>query len=209
MDEKQWEELATQIHQAMVDKGFHEQKRPEWKTFMLFENELHEAIEGIRKGKRADLDRFHASRAMESNDNYFRLYFDGCLKGTPEMEITDTYIRLLDYMGEVLTDNLWGDNNKNINYLDIFWSFYLQETMKTDEDLFGMTSTSLERRIRMMAKKYVPYGDVGHYESATGCAVVRAQLERLAKIMNFDLFEFITIKSRYNKLREYKHGKKY
>jgi len=196
----------------MVEKGFHETQRPTWKTMMLIEGELYEAIEGIRKGKKADLKRFYKNTQNDpSDDNLFRIYFDACLKGTPEMEITDTYIRLLDYMGEVFTHDLWQKDSKFEKpvYENMFWTFYAEETKKNDENLFCLLRTDVTSYIRTVAKKYVPYGDVVHYETATGIAAVRAQLERLVEIMQFNLLEFITIKSRYNKLRPYKHGKQF
>ena len=206
-------EQADEIHAAMVEKGFWEDSRPTWKTMMLIEGELYEAIEGIRKGKKADLHRFQANDTMNKSDEHFRAMFDGTLKGSTEMEISDTYIRVLDYIGRVRAVNYWvnkSDNNKLVGFS------YYQRAFETRlrelklnvswEDVSN--NQSLLCFIRMLAKESVP---VGLYPTDTALKTARLihMLDLLVVEMDFDLQLFIKIKSRYNKLRAYKHGKNF
>jgi len=203
-------EQADEIHAAMVEKGFWEDSRPTWKTMMLIEGELYEAIEGIRKGKKADLHRFQANDTMNKSDEHFRAMFDGTLKGSPEMEITDTYIRVLDYIGRVRAVKYWiADLPNNFNHYSkaVFEStLHLQQSAKWSDYFYP--HVGVLRAIRHTAKKIVPAG-LEDYETVNQTAYLLRALDLLVEKMDFDLQLFIKIKSRYNKLRAYKHGKNF
>lgn len=96
-DTTKLDELAKQIHQDNVEKGFWDEPRNTGEMLMLITSELAEALEADRDTNYADLDQFeYENKSDESNDALFKENFKLYIKNSFEDEIADTVIRLLD-----------------------------------------------------------------------------------------------------------------
>lgn len=96
-DKTKLDELAKQIHQDNVEKGFWDEPRNTGEMLMLITSELAEALEADRDTNYADLDQFeYENKSDESNDALFKENFKLYIKNSFEDEIADTVIRLLD-----------------------------------------------------------------------------------------------------------------
>lgn len=79
-------ELAKEIHENAVNKGFYSNPIEIGTLLMLCVSELSEALEADRKGRYADLESYEL----------FECSFESCIKDTFEDEIADSLIRILD-----------------------------------------------------------------------------------------------------------------
>ncbi len=92
--------ISEEIHQNNVEKGFWEDKETKnvGEVLMLCVSELSEALEAHRKGKFANIEKFHKDRQStpfhEKSANIQS--FQDNIKDTFEDEIADTVIRLFD-----------------------------------------------------------------------------------------------------------------
>lgn len=120
-------DLSKSIHKDNVEKGFYEDENDvimslehldapntiesakrafNMQRIALIQSEASEAIEGIRKGKHADVGNYKDwIRLSEEHINgdmtaEFKAGFEQFIKDTPEDEIADTIIRCLDYAGK-------------------------------------------------------------------------------------------------------------
>jgi len=94
---RQLNELAKEIHQDNVDRGFYEKPRETGTELMLIVSELSEALEAFRK------DKF-----VNKEDLYKHIFdkdhFKEKIKDTFEDEIADALIRILDMCGNMNID---------------------------------------------------------------------------------------------------------
>lgn len=93
-------QLAKEIHQGNVEKGFWDKDRSFAETCMLIVSELSEAVEADRRGVNCIYD-------LNQNgliQNFDPESFKGMVKDTVEDEIADTFIRLLDLCGRMNID---------------------------------------------------------------------------------------------------------
>lgn len=105
-------ELAKQYHERAKAKGFWDEPRETGTLLMLMVSELAEALEADRKGQYAKIDdaefiidgktiREDLDLAIKENDMVkFEDIFRTQVKDTFEDEIADTFIRLLDFIGQ-------------------------------------------------------------------------------------------------------------
>ena len=105
-------ELAKQYHKQAKAKGFWDEPRETGTLLMLMVSELSEALEADRKGQYAKIDdaefivdgktiREDLDSAVKENDMIkFEDIFRIQVKDTFEDEIADTFIRLLDFIGQ-------------------------------------------------------------------------------------------------------------
>ena len=105
-------ELAKHYHERAKAKGFWDEPRETGTLLMLMVSELSEALEADRKGQYAKIDdaefiidgktiREDLDLAIKENDMIkFEDIFRTQVKDTFEDEIADTFIRLLDFIGQ-------------------------------------------------------------------------------------------------------------
>ena len=105
-------QLSKKFHEKAKLKGFWDEKRETGTLLMLMVSELSEALEADRKGQYAKIDdaefiidgktiREDLDLAIKENDMIkFEDIFRTQVKDTFEDEIADTFIRLLDFIGE-------------------------------------------------------------------------------------------------------------
>ena len=97
-------QLAKEIHEANVKKGFYDEKREFGTLLMLVTSELAEALEADRKGRNCEATiRSKSMFSVEDNDT-FKTLFENYVKDTKEDEIADTMIRLFDLAGHLGMD---------------------------------------------------------------------------------------------------------
>lgn len=101
-------ELAKQIHQNAIDKGFFEKEKNIGEMLCLIHSEVSEALEADRKGNYAS-DKLHDKpswwlRALAekdfgvsfNDDAIFKDSFIDLIKGSFEEELADVMIRVMD-----------------------------------------------------------------------------------------------------------------
>lgn len=90
-------ELAKQIHQNAVDKGFFEKERNIGEMLCLIHSEVSEALEAERTGSYADIG-YYENKCAEFPDNELRnkTLFETQIKNTFEDELADIMIRVMD-----------------------------------------------------------------------------------------------------------------
>ena len=90
-------ELAKEIHQDNIDRGFYEKPREVGTELMLIVSELSEALEAFRKDK-------FVNREDLNNHLFNKDHFREKIKDTFEDEIADALIRILDMCGNMNID---------------------------------------------------------------------------------------------------------
>lgn len=163
--------------------GFHQVRYSPQHFLCLVISELMEAVEADRKDRHANVKDF---------DNASKVYpwnrcFEGYIKDTVEDELADTAIRILDLAG-VLAENI------GIR----FW-FSVNQHQEDLVDYYrkNHSFTEVIYRIVSLLTYPVQYGEAMY------------MLFVLAELMGFDLMRHIELKMKYNRTREYKHGKRY
>ena len=110
-------EISKQVYEANKLKGFDVKKENIGQTLCLIHSEISEALEAIRKNKKADLIEFEnticKSRIVNKDPTYtgnitpeaaWNVHFKTYIKDTFEDEIADTFIRLMDLVGALEID---------------------------------------------------------------------------------------------------------
>lgn len=95
-------ELSKQIYEANKLKGFDAKNENIGQTLMLIVSELSEALEALRKNRRANLELYDHNTT--NNGLEFELAFQVEIKDTFEDEIADSIIRLFDLCGALEID---------------------------------------------------------------------------------------------------------
>lgn len=108
--------FAQKVHEGNKERGFWDEERNVGELLMLVVSELGEAMEALRKNRKADWDIYHkareqmeASYPLPENPGYYRpeeilkllllhhsRAFEAAAKDTFEDEVADAVIRLLD-----------------------------------------------------------------------------------------------------------------
>lgn len=186
-------ELSKIVFEDNRKKGFHEEEYSDEHYLMLVITELSEAVEADRKGKRADVESFNFTNDVSSFIPS-RLFIDAfCenIKDTVEDELCDAVIRLLDFAGERRVDAQWLiEQAKESSISDAISVF--DECKTLAEKIFILVSY-LSRH--------------NSYNSVVKGGI--SSIEALCKHLNIDLWLHVDLKLRYNRTREYKHGKNY
>lgn len=183
-------ELSQRIYQTNKAAGWWDIPRPRVQTAWLIITELAEATEAERADKYADLEAFEAAKEEYKRykdpdaTNHFRVAFKTYIKDTFEDEIADAVIRLLDFAGS--------DGNVTSLYhatpTDV-------EINRSNEEAFFEVSNDL--------MEYAKDKDSDGYLS---CALT--QLCAIAKRVEFDLWQHVELKLKYNATRPKMHGGK-
>jgi len=193
---KELNDLAKQIHQNAKDKGFWDNPRNTGELFMLIISEASEALEAHRKVRKADLKQF----ALPHNGNvtdeqWFKISFENCIKDTTADEIADVVIRILDYCAS--------------QEIEIKPALLSTTIVSLDSDNFGAALFQICGEIQR-AGEYALTNDIWEIaKSKDNIHSALALIIQLCEREEIDLLKHIELKMRYNATRERMHGKAY
>lgn len=193
---KELNDLAKEIHQNAKDKGFWDSPRNTGELFMLIISEASEALEAHRKGRKADLKKF----ALPNNGNvtdeqWFKISFENCVKDTTADEIADVVIRILDYCAS--------------QEIEIKPALLSTTLISLDSDNFGAALFQICGEIQR-AGEYALTNDIWEIEkSKDNIHSTLTLIIQLCDREQIDLLKHIELKMKYNATRERMHGKAY
>lgn len=193
---KELNDLAKEIHQNAKDKGFWDSPRNTGELFMLIISEASEALEAHRKVRKADLKQF----ALPNNGNvtdeqWFKISFENCIKDTTADEIADVVIRILDYCAS--------------QEIEIKPALLSTTLISLDSENFGANLFQICGEIQR-AGEYALTNDI--WDSAKSKDNIHSALALIIQLCEreeIDLLKHIELKMRYNATRERMHGKAY
>lgn len=193
---KELNELAKQIHQNAKDKGFWDSPRNTGELFMLIISEASEALEAHRKGRKADLKQFALPHnGNVSDDEWFKISFENCVKDTTADELADVVIRILDYCF--------------VSEIEIRPALLLTTLVSLDSDNFGAALFQICGEIQK-AGEYALKDNLWNKNNTASCIHSALTLIiELCKREHIDLLKHIELKMKYNATRERMHGKAY
>ena len=193
---KQLNDLAKAIHQNAKDKGFWDSPRNTGEIFMLIISEASEALEAHRKGRKADLKKFALPHNRNvSDDEWFKISFESCVKDTTADEIADVVIRILDYCAS--------------QEIEIKPALLSTTLISLDSDNFGAALFQICGEIQR-AGEYALTNDA--WDSAKSKDNIHSALTLIIQLCEreqIDLLKHIELKMKYNATRERMHGKAY
>ncbi len=178
-------ELAKEVHANSVEKGFWEGDPSDQHFLMLVITELSEAIEADRKCMKPDIKRYKylmGEYTSECSPRTFEHMFEVYLKDSIQDELADAFIRLLD---------LAGARNLNMNRAN--FTNIVSKKKTFTENIYAIIKDLTNNKYSLEEQVFY-------------CL---SQISRLAEILDISLPWHVEQKMKYNKLREYKHGKKY
>lgn len=193
---KQLNNLAKKIHQNAKDKGFWDSPRNTGELFMLIISEASEALEAHRKVRKADLKQLALPNNRNvSDDEWFKISFENCVKDTTADEIADVVIRILDYCAS--------------QEIEIKPALLSTTLISLDSDNFGAALFQICGEIQR-AGEYALTNDIWEIEkSKDNIHSTLALIIQLCEREEIDLLKHIELKMRYNATRERMHGKAY
>lgn len=156
--------------------------------------ELTEAVEAARQDKHAQAEKYSRHRNMlhvelEANTITEQEYIEQLnrlteetIKDSVEDELADAYIRLLSLAGKL---GMVFKDSKSLHAYVVYESHTITENVLAIISALTEEECKLEFRIRFAMH----------------------QIERMAEIAGTPLLKYVRMKMRYNKCREYKHGK--
>lgn len=97
-------QISKQVYEANKLKGFDVKNENIGQTLCLIHSEISEALEAVRKDKKASLMAFDYREEDRETDLDFQSDFTDLIKDTFEDEIADTFIRLMDLVGALEID---------------------------------------------------------------------------------------------------------
>lgn len=89
-------ELAKEIHQNNIDKGFYEKEKNIGEMLCLIHSEVSEALEADRKDNYRDKNVVEYVEGMLKTGYEFTEAYDDFIKGSFEEEMSDIVIRVMD-----------------------------------------------------------------------------------------------------------------
>ena len=195
--------LRDEAYQIAVAHGWHDEPQPDRHFLMLIICELAEAIEADRKNKHAVTDQFRyrleygLREEHLSGEAYERFYdraFEDYIKDSVEDELADVVIRCLD---------LAGLRNLDLE-IDVFkeWDTYKGVSK---EDLFKDKSLTIFAYDIVVELLSLTHFTVGRWTLINTIALIDAYCGYHGISLEWHVKE----KVKYNKGREYKHGKRY
>lgn len=202
-----YKEFIKESWQTAEEKGFHEGSQ-DFKNYidsklLLIISEIGEAVEAHRAGKCADLVEFESLRQnlLDVADIYFdndpekvfESAFRDKIKDRYEDEIADAYIRLADLAGiagikdiKIVAGGQQSENKSLPSVINDFLSWII-------------TGLRLSLKDRQEDKKSIE----------ASFQIAFRLLDRIVRVLPFDIERHIQLKMRYNKTRPHKHGKAY
>ena len=191
---KELNDLAKKIHQNAKDKGFWDSPRNTGELFMLIISEASEALEAHRKGRKADLKKF----ALPNNGNvtdeqWFKISFENCIKDTTADEIADVVIRILDYCAS--------------QEIEIKPALLSTTLISLDSDNFGAALFQICGEIQR-AGEYALTNDIWEIEkSKDNIHSTLTLIIQLCDREQIDLLKHIELTTKYDATRERMTGK--
>lgn len=174
---------AIAIHKGNLERGFWTTDTSIGKVLMMAIGELCEGLEADRKGRYANIEEFHANEKLHG----FKEAFELSVKDTLQDEIADTYIRLLDYFGYLIS--------KNRITPSAIIDFDFGPAFSRLDDI-GEMMLEISHAIKMIKT------DHSYFNHAfVGLAI-------MAQKLNIDLEWHIENKLKYNATRSFRHGNK-
>lgn len=179
-------ELQKRVWDIAKEHGWHDEPKSVRTCLGLVMTEVAEAVDADRISKRSDDT--HFKKAIASEAALMGAYYEACykeyVKGSIEEEFADIVIRLLDMAEEVHGDKMR-------------WEGYYP------------FSTVFDDRINFIGNTWIFVKEVLNWGTMNISDSVSFMFD-WAQHLNIDLWQHIEWKTRYNKLRPYKHGgKKY
>ena len=95
MKENLVKKYVKTIHKNAITKGFWENPNSKYRQMCLIVSELSEAIEAHRKNYRANIDRFNERYSKDKSQH--KIFFEVYIKDSIEDELTDAWIRIVDW----------------------------------------------------------------------------------------------------------------
>ena len=193
---KELNDLAKEIHQNAKDKGFWDSPRNTGEIFMLIISEASEALEAPRKVRKADLKQFALPHNRNvSDEQWFKISFENCIKDTTADEIADVVIRILDYCAS--------------QEIEIKPALLSTTLISLDSDNFGAALFQICGEIQR-AGEYALTNDIWEIEkSKDNIHSTLTLIIQLCDREQIDLLKHIELKMKYNATRERMHGKAY
>ena len=192
MENTDFNELAELAYSNAERKGFLINNPSGAFHISLVATELCEAIQADRTGKRANRKRFEKQMALckgKLQTAWFEIY----IKDTVEDELADAVLRILTYCRSI------GYKINNEPFRKDKIEEYLKYVWLTDEGL--MLGTFPERVFAACLSDLV--SAVGYPDR------LMFSIFSIAQLYKIDLLWFVEEKMKYNKTREYLHGKNY
>lgn len=183
MENKALNSLIKPIFENAKRLGFHDNKYSHEHWLAMIITEASELVEADRKGHRANLIEFFKALVDNKTDNEFKENFEANIKNSVEDEMADILIRILDVAGLY---------EKKIDISEAGYVYPYESTTYT-EFLFVLSRTATD-----------PY-----FSEQSVLNELTSLILTKAKEVNIDIFYFVELKIKYNKLRPKMHGKKY
>lgn len=188
--------LRDKAYQCAIAHGWHEEDYSDEHFFCLIISELMEAVQADRKDKRANISMFKEWQgnslplSQETQTRRFKEDYEEYIKGSVEEELADACIRIFDFAGL-----------RNIDILELSQ----EEVEDASKDYRNCIFTESIYDISTTPLKI----EHENYPLVMQLNGTLLSIFGLAKHLNIDLLWHIENKMRYNKLRPYKHGKRY
>lgn len=183
-------QLRDEAYATACEHGFHNQKHSPEHLLMLVITEMSEAVQADRRGLRANMKAFDYWKEKEGDGfkDKFSDVYKSCISGTVEDELSDIVIRLLDMAGMCKADLEYAER-----ILTQSKGFFIDENLKLTEFMYRKCA-EVTGAVHLDIKLNYLIAEIIHYAKA---------------ILDTDLYGFIELKMKYNKLRPYLNGKKY
>lgn len=183
-------QLRDEAYATACEHGFHEQKHSSEHFLMLVITEISEAVQADRKGLRANMKAFDYWKEKEGDGfkDKFSDVYKSCISGTVEDELSDIVIRLLDMAGLCKVDLEYAER-----ILTQSKAFFIDENLTFTEFMYRKCA-EVTGAVHLDIKLNYLIAEIIHY----------AKLK-----LDTDLYRYIDLKMKYNKLRPYLNGKKY
>ena len=187
--------LRNEVYKIAVAHGWHEKKLPDEHFLMLIVCELAEVVEADRKGRRADSVQYledlgaASSNKTMSCDSYRKYKSDVFalwIKDSVEDELADVFIRCLDLAG--------------LRHIDL--EEEVSDLPLLRQRIYGETMTEWAYHASQIATD-------SRCSTESKLSLLMFYVSTMAGAMDIDLEFHVKEKVKYNREREYKHGKRY
>ncbi len=197
-------QLAGEIRQNAIDKGFYEKPVSDATKIMLVITEMSEALEAHRCNRRTQI------KSLDEYVTYLKKYdccdekeekvvfsaiFSQLIKDTLEDELADAYIRILDFCAYKEID------------VDSWRTKILSLSM--DAPTEWLRGLSFGDNLFVTCKVLICGDNTPKEFSPYYMVATLTRIEAICEADNIDLDFHIRMKMRYNATREFRHGKEY